>query len=128
MFAITSFYAGLLVLVYLYLTVQVIRYRRANQVSLGDKGDGRLLQLIRAHSNCAENAPLGIVVLALIEGQGAPGLAVHVLGLLLLVGRVLHGAAFVSDPMVMRFRVLGMGMTLAMLGLSGIGLVLHALL
>lgn len=120
---ITPFYAALLVLLYLWLTAQVILYRRANFVSLGDQGDKKLAQLIRAHGNFTENAPMGIVLVALVELQGAmPGVVIHALGLLLLVGRCVHGYAFSHFPLNMRGRVAGMALTLTMLALSALTL------
>ena len=98
MFPITSLYAGLLTLVFFALSVRVIRYRRAEQIGLGDADDKSLLRRMRAHANFAEYVPLGVVLLALCEAQGAPRIAVHLLGLTLLVGRALHGYGFSASP------------------------------
>ncbi|MDZ7791163.1 MAG: MAPEG family protein [Xanthomonadales bacterium] len=89
---ITMFYAGLLVLLYLALSLQVIRLRRTLQVGLGSGGNEVLDRAVRAHANFAEYVPLGLLLLALIEiGTAAPGWLVHLLGLTLLVGRLMHG-------------------------------------
>ena len=127
MFQITALYAGFLTLVYFALTVRVIRYRRGNQIGLGDGGDKSLLKRIRAQANCAEYAPLGLVMLGLVEAQGTPGFVVHILGLMLLMGRVLHGIGFSASPPKMNLRVLGMFLTLLMLLLSALGLIAHSL-
>ncbi|MEM8731545.1 MAG: MAPEG family protein, partial [Pseudomonadota bacterium] len=115
---ITSFYAALLTCLYLVLSARVILYRQNSRVSLGDDGDRQLLKRVRAQGNAAEYIPLGILLLALIELQGAPGIALHLLGLMLLVGRLLHGYALSGQPTGLFPRVAGMGLTLAMLGLS----------
>lgn len=125
--SITPIYAALLTGLLIYLSAQVITYRRRNRLSLGDEGDRHLLQLIRAQGNCAEYVPLGLLLLALVEAQGAPALALHLLGLTLLAGRVLHAVAFSSQTLIMRFRVLGMVLTFTMLALSAFGLLTHAL-
>ncbi len=128
MLTVTPFYAGLIALLFVILSARVITYRRSNQLSLGDEGDRSLLKRMRAQGNCAEYAPIGLLLLALIELQGAPDVAVHVLGLMLLTGRLLHGWAFSVSPPVMLGRVTGMFLTLCMIVLSALGLILHSLL
>lgn len=128
MFPITSIYAGLLGLVFLALSMRVIARRRAAGIGLGDGGDPDLQRRIRAQGNCAEYAPLGIVLLALVEGAGAPAAALHVLGLLLLGGRALHGLGLSLGSWRDWARVGGMALTLTMLGLASLGLLLHAAL
>ncbi len=125
--SITPIYAGLLTLLLLFLSVQVILYRRSNRLSLGDEGDRQLLCLMRAQSNCAEYAPIGLFLLLLIELQGAQNLTLHALGFMLLAGRVLHGIGFTAKPMRMSWRVTGMALTLTMLGFSATSLIWSSL-
>lgn len=127
MLPITSVFAALIALLYLTLTARVIRYRRGNLISLGDHGDKALETRMRAHGNCAEYAPFGLILLALVEMAGAPTIAVILLGLLLLVGRVVHGVGFWGERPVMKLRVLGMVLTLVMILISALGLLLHGL-
>ncbi len=124
---ITPIYAALIALLFLGLSWHVIAYRRANMISVGDTGDKNLLKRMRAQANCAEYAPLGIILLLLTELTGAPSLAVHLLGLALLVGRILHVVGFASTPQKMIFRQIGMLLTLLMLACSALGLLGHAL-
>ncbi len=124
---VTPIYAAILTLLFLGLTARVILYRRANRLSLGDEGDRKLLKRMRAQANCAEYAPLGILLLLLAELQGAPVLALHLLGLGLLAGRLLHAYGFSASPQNLRLRVLGMALTLTMLGVAALGLLLHAI-
>ncbi len=128
MFPVTSFYAALIALVFLVLSARVIRYRRSNKIGLGDDGDKSLLKRMRAQANCAEYAPIALMLLALVEAQGAPLIAVHILGLLLLAGRVLHGWGFSVSPPVMGARVGGMVLTLTMIAAAALGLLAHAVL
>jgi len=128
MFQITAFYASLLTFIYLALTVRVIRWRRANLVSMGDQGNNSLLKRMRAHGNFAEYAPIGIILLGLTEANGAPAVPVHILGVMLLVGRGLHGYGFSTSPPKMKLRVWGMMLTLGMIGFSAVGLLLHSLI
>ncbi len=87
---ITALYAGLLALLFVLLSVNVIRHRMANMVSFGDGGDAELSRRIRVHGNFAEYLPLGLILIGLSETLGAPGMLVHGLGLALLVGRASH--------------------------------------
>ncbi|MBS8228208.1 MAPEG family protein [Vannielia litorea] len=127
MFPVTSIYAGLLTLLYIGLSAGVIRRRRAAGISVGDGDDARMRVLTRAHANCAEYVPVGVLLLALSEGQGAPAVALHLMGVTLLVGRVLHARAFLGARINLRLRVLGMALTFLPLLLMAVGLPLHAL-
>lgn len=122
---ITLFYAALTTIWLLVLSVRVIRYRRRNLVEIGTD-EGRTLEfLMRAHGNCAEYAPIALVLMALLEMNGLPSWALHGLGLMLLAGRLAHGWSFSFANGHMRLRVLGMALTLFMIGISallGLGL------
>jgi len=127
MLPITSVFAALITLLFLTLSARVITYRRGNLISLGDNGDKALETRIRAQANCAEYAPLGVIMLGLVEMAGAPAIATIILGLMLLTGRLLHGIGFWGARPAMGLRVPGMVLTLTMLLVSAIGLLLHAL-
>lgn len=89
---ITLFYAGLLGLVFLALAFRVVGLRRSLKVGLGSGGHEVLDRAVRAHGNFAEYVPLTLLLLALVEaGTAAPVWLVHLLGLLLLLGRLIHG-------------------------------------
>ncbi len=128
MLEITSLYSALLTLVFLWLSLRVIVYRRKNRISLGDAGNNSLLKRMRAHSNFVEYAPFGLILLALVEMADAPAMAVHVLGGLLLIGRSAHAWGFSASPPVMNARVLGTALTLSMILLSALGLLFHSIL
>jgi uncharacterized membrane protein YecN with MAPEG domain len=118
--SITPIYAAALTLLYLFLSVRVVAYRKAHSVLTGDAGDPELLARMRAHGNCAEYVPLGIALLVVAELAGAPAWLLNAGGLLLLVGRGLH--ALSSRPRVsIPLRIAGMSMTMASLGLLAAG-------
>ena len=127
MLSVTPVYAALLSLVYIGLAMRVSKYRRTQLLSLGDHGDTRLQHLIRAHGNASETIPLGLLLLLMAELQGAPGLAVHVLGLTLLAGRLAHARGLSAEPPVLRLRIIGMGLTVVMMAITAVGLLLHAI-
>lgn len=87
---ITSLIAAGLAILLLILTVIVSKYRGVAGVSLGDGGDKEMLRRIRAFGNFTEYAPMGLILLALVEYGGGSPLIVWVIGGLLLGGRILH--------------------------------------
>lgn len=108
---ITAVYAGPLALLFLWLSARVILHRRSLGVSLGAGGDATLERRMRAQANCAEYLPIGLILLGLAEVNGAPGWALHLLGLMLLAGRVAHGVGFTFDDRNMTTRVAGTALT-----------------
>ncbi|WP_374656607.1 MAPEG family protein [Phenylobacterium sp.] len=86
-----ALWVGLHLILLLVLSMLVVRQRQRHKVALGDGGVPELAQAIRAFGNATEYVPaamIGIAVLALVQ---APPLAVHLTGLLLFSGRILHG-------------------------------------
>jgi uncharacterized membrane protein YecN with MAPEG domain len=117
---VTSLYAALLAALFLFLTSRVIRLRRGHRVDMGDGGDRLLQRYVRAHANCAEYAPFGLLLLLLVEAGGWPGPVVHGLGLMLLGGRSAHAWSFSVAELREPSRVVGMALTTTMLGLAAL--------
>jgi uncharacterized membrane protein YecN with MAPEG domain len=128
MLMISPFYAALSALIFLWLSARVILYRRHHLISLGDNGDKSLLKRMRAQANCAEYTPIAALLLVLMEIGGADGWLLHLLGLMLVLGRALHGYGFSASPPKMQLRVLGMALTLAQIGCAALYLLLSTLL
>lgn len=127
MLPVTSLYAGLLALLLVTLSVKTILMRRKTGTSVGDNGNADMLKAIRVQGNFAEYTPFALILLALSELQGAPGWAVHVLGLMLLAGRLLHVWGFGSTPQIIPARQAGMVLTFLMIITAGLGLAAHSL-
>jgi len=108
-------YAALLALIFVMLSVRTLRLRKQLQIGIGDGGNPQLLRAMRVHANFAEYVPLSLVLLLLVEGQGAPALLVHWLCLGLLVGRVSHAFGVSQKKEDFKFRILGMATTFAVL-------------
>jgi uncharacterized membrane protein YecN with MAPEG domain len=124
---VTPLYAALLALLFLALSWHVISYRRANGISVGDHDDKMMQKRIRVQANFVEYTPLALLLLLMTELLGAPALALHLLGLMLLVGRAAHAIGLGSTPQKIPFRILGMVLTLSMILLTALGLLGHAL-
>lgn len=88
--AITSLYAGLAGLIILALALNVVRNRRRARVGLGSGSDPELERAIRMHGNAIEYAPLIIILMGVAEMHGVAAWRVHVLGVALVLGRLLH--------------------------------------
>lgn len=87
---VTAFYAALIGLLCVVLSLRVSLQRRSKRVSLGDGGDAELGRVSRAFGNFAEYAALVLILLALLEICHGPRLLVHALGICFIVGRVAH--------------------------------------
>lgn len=123
---ITPLYALPLTVMTIALSANVVRYRKSHRVSLGDGGQAELQNRIRAHGNLSEYAPLGIVLLLLAELAHAAPLALHLCGIALVLGRVLHAWALAAGG-TMAARAAGMVLTYLALLLSALVAVLPGL-
>ncbi|WP_297771881.1 MAPEG family protein [uncultured Roseovarius sp.] len=124
---VTPLYAGLLGLLFVILSIRVITTRFTARVTLGDGDDKMLGKRIRVHGNFAEYAPMALILLTLAELQGAPLWVVHLLGLMLLAGRVIHAIGLGRTPQIMLLRRAGMILTFAMIAISALACIGHAL-
>lgn len=116
----TPLWAALLALLYLLLAFQVIRNRYRSRTALGSGGDPGLERAIRAHANFAEYVPLALLLLAMAELQGGASWLLHLLGVVLLAGRMLHAFGISRVDEVLAFRSSGMAATFAVLASSAL--------
>ena len=77
---VTGITAAFLGLLHVILAGYVIASRLKNGISLGDGGNYELNQRIRMHGNLAENAPIFLILMGLVELTGAHSLIVGCLG------------------------------------------------
>lgn len=124
---VTPIYAGLIALLFLVLSFRVVLGRRAHKVSYGDGGNKDLLKRMRAQANCAEYAPVGVILLLMAELQRMPPWLVHAAGATLLAGRLLHAYGFGHTPQIVILRIWGMYLTVGMIALTAIATIAHAL-
>ncbi len=87
---ITLLFASLNGLIFLVLSILVVRGRTVERVSIGAGGREKLEVAIRVHGNFAEYVPLALLLLALLELSGADDVLLYVLGAVLTVGRLSH--------------------------------------
>lgn len=87
---ITAFYAGLLGLLLIVLSLRVAFARLGRRIPLGSGEDRDLERRMRAHGNFSEYAAFALLQLALLETLGTAPLLLHLNGAVFTVGRVLH--------------------------------------
>jgi uncharacterized membrane protein YecN with MAPEG domain len=87
---ITAIYAGLLGLIGLVLAAGSGWIRSKTGVSLGDGGNPEQLLAVRRHGNFAEWVPMALILIAILELNGAPAGAIHALGAALVLARIAH--------------------------------------
>ncbi len=128
MLTVTPLVASVLTLIFMRLSFNVIRLRRANRVGLGSAGNEELERAIRAQGNFAEYVPFGLILIACLELNGAPWWLACILGMTLTTGRLIHAKGINEPPPNFRKRVLGMIFTintLIALAVLNLGWVIH---
>ena len=122
--SIVPVYAALLALLFLALSINVIRGRRDAQVQIGAGGDAGLERRMRVQANFAEYVPLALLLLLMVELRGGPRVLLHACGAALLAGRLLHAWGVSRTPENLRFRIAGMMMTFGVLTVSVLAVLL----
>lgn len=126
MLHITLLYAGLLGLLFLALSVWVISRRFKFRVSLGEGESPELRAAVRAHGNFAEYVPLVLLLMGGLElvGAGVPWL--HLIGGLLLLGRLSHAIGIQIPKAPNPYRLVGIMATFIALLLGSLLALVHA--
>ena len=113
-------YAALLGLLFIKLSINVIRARRQARVAIGDGGNPELQRAIAVHCNFAQYVPITLLLLTFCEMQQAPSLFIHALALALLISRLLHAYGVSQINENFRFRTTAMATTFAVIGVSAL--------
>ncbi|MGQ0660039.1 MAPEG family protein [Sphingosinicella sp.] len=120
---ITLTMAGAAAILHVWLSLRVSRLRRPLKIGFGDGGNEILLRRMRAHANFAENVPIFLILLAVLELASGGNLILWTAAILFILARIAH--AFGMDrPGANPLRVGGIGVSWLVL----IGLGLHAIL
>jgi hypothetical protein len=121
---VVPFYAAIFALLYIGLSIRVIARRGATRVSLGSGGDPALERAIRIHANFIEYVPLALILLMAMEMQHGSRYLLHILCLLLLVGRICHFLALSRENTANPLRGVGVGLTVLVLAVAAIILII----
>lgn len=107
-------------LVNFWLGMRVGKLRHAYKISIGDGGNEAVLRRMRAHANFVEQAPITLILFALVEAAGKGGVWLAPLGAVFMLGRIAHGFGMDEGG----FRAgRGIGMLTAMIAQITLGVV-----
>ena len=124
---ITGLYAGLFGILLVALSYRISALRRADGVGIGAGQSSRLERAIRVQGNFVEYAPLGLILIAILEFDGSEAWVLHFFGAGLLLGRLLHAIGLTKSAGVSLPRFWGTVITwIILLGL-GVGNMFRAL-
>jgi uncharacterized membrane protein YecN with MAPEG domain len=87
---VSALYVVLGALLLIKLSYDVVRLRMQYRVSYGDGGFYELQTAIRVHGNAVEYIPIAAVLLVIMEMNGAEVWMIHICGLMLIAGRLVH--------------------------------------
>jgi uncharacterized membrane protein YecN with MAPEG domain len=120
---ITPLYAGILSILFVFLSVRTIVLRNKFKIGIGDSGNQELLRAIRVHSNFAEYVPLSLLLFVFVELKGASPTFCHILCGSLVLGRVMHAYGVSHIKETFYFRQIGMSLTFTPIIVSAIYLI-----
>lgn len=87
---VSALYAVLSALLLFKLSLNVVKLRTQYRVPFGDGGFYELQTAIRLHGNAVENLPIALIMMVIMEMNGANVWLVHVSGIILMLGRAAH--------------------------------------
>lgn len=122
-----ALWVGLHVFLLLILSTLVVRLRQKHKVALGDEGIPELARAIRAFGNATEYVPAGLAAIIVLAMVGAPPLAIHVVGLILFAGRLVHAVGLSNSGGASIPRAIGMICTWLAYLFSAVALLFYAI-
>lgn len=127
--AIVGVYAGLNILINLFLAYRVSSNRLRSNVMTGTDAaaDEKLYNVSRAHITNAEYTPLALIGLVVLHMLSASIYVLHIVGLTLTIGRVLHAIGVSRTGQSSPPRLIGTLLTWTALLVAGIGCLWYAL-
>ena len=110
---------GAAAILHIWLSSRVVRARAPLKISVGDGGNEAVMRRMRAHANFAENMPIFLILLALVELAGGNKWILWGTGIGFILARIAHGFGM-DRPSLGRWRMVGMVLTTVLiLGLAG---------
>ncbi|WP_394391058.1 MAPEG family protein [Shewanella woodyi] len=88
--AISGLYISITAILVVMFAMRVVKLRRKHKIGIGDSDNKELRIAGRVHANLIENAPIAMALLLVAELNGLAPLGLHLLGIMWVIGRVLH--------------------------------------
>ena len=114
---ITPYYAAILALLFIVLSVRTIKTRRENKVAIGDGGEKSILRAARVHANFSEYVPFTLLLISLLEIQSYSQWIIHGLCIALVTARIIHAYGVSQANEDFRFRIFGTATTINIVGI-----------
>jgi uncharacterized protein len=124
---VTPLYAALLGLMFIVLSLRTIRLRRRYRVAIGDGRNPLLQRAMRVNANFAEYVPLALLLNFFVELHDGPRLHVHLLGIALVCGRLLHAWGVSQSSENFRYRTAGILLTFCVMLTASLLILLYQL-
>ncbi len=107
--SITALYAGIFAIFALVLSFRAGSYRGKARASIlfGDPPNLELAQRVRVHQNFLEYVPMLLILMAVIELNGATPTFLHAVGASLVIARIAHAIGLKHDNMAHVGRFIG---------------------
>ena len=104
---ITPYYAAILALLFIILSVRTIKTRREHKVAIGDGGEKSILRASRVHANFSEYLPFALLLIAVLELQSYSHWMIHGLCIALVAARIAHAYGVSQANENFKFRIFG---------------------
>ena len=117
---VTPLYAAILAVIYIAMSFYVIVTRARTDVLVGDGGNIDMLVAMRRHGNMAEYMPFAVLMMALGELMGLGAAWLHVAGVALVAGRLVHPFGVTRENSPLAPRVAGVLATFASMLIPGV--------
>ena len=108
---ITALYAGLLAIYGIWLSFQAGSMRGKTGISILHGDNMELAEKIRRHGNFIEYVPMALILIGVLEINGASPTFLHMLGVVLFLVRVAHAKGLHHDNIAHPLRAVGAGGT-----------------
>jgi uncharacterized membrane protein YecN with MAPEG domain len=109
------------------LSIRTIRLRRRYRVAIGDGRKALLQRAMRVNANFAEYVPLALLLIYFVELHDGPRLHIHLLGLALISGRLLHAWGVSQEQENFSYRTAGMALTFGVILIACVLILLYQL-
>jgi uncharacterized membrane protein YecN with MAPEG domain len=119
---ITPLFAAIFGLIYIILSLGVVRVRMGQKVSLGHSDSLELETVVRIHANFSEYVPMSLLLLWFLESISFNSTLVFYLGCTLLLARLAHVVGMNNPKQFMLLRQLGVVGTIGVILVTSIAL------
>lgn len=117
---ITALYAGILAIYGIWLSSRAGLMRGKTGISILHGDNMELAEKIRRHQNFTEYVPIALILIGVLELNGASPVFLHILGGALVVARVAHAKGLYHDNISHPLRAVGAGGTALITVVAGV--------